>query len=138
MPFVVRKLPGEPIIITTIALPLHRYTQNLRSLNAQIAGIAARESGQLYRIMDGRNVELSFSDILLYLDENRSGPGTLADPRLHSIFVSPHPMGEVLVRKLAREMDLVIPHFRRLDEALHYARAQIRASQPPCRCDAHE
>lgn len=121
------QLPGEPIVIVTIRLPLHDFLEDIPLLNAQIAEILATTQGPVYRISDGSKLDdIGFSDILLWIDQQRTHrSGSVLDPRVIPIGVGSSRIGQAGVRKLAERTGITMPVFETLDEAIAYAREQI-------------
>ena len=128
MAFAVRKLPGEPIIITTVDFPLHKYGRNLVTLYAEIDHLIADETPPIYRILDARLLMPSYSDILLYIDIQNERPGSLLDPRLRSVLVGTHELLPALVRQIDRKLGLQVPQFPTVEDALCHIRAELAAS----------
>ncbi|MBN1200402.1 MAG: hypothetical protein JXJ20_00975 [Anaerolineae bacterium] len=132
MAFVIRKLPDEPIIIVTIDLPIERYMQNVRSLNAQVDHLASTLTPPIYRILDAHAIEPTISDILLWIaEQDRGRPGSLTDPRVRPIAVGISPIAEVAVRKVRQLVGIEVPWFTTLEEALAFARAEIAQPDTP-------
>jgi len=126
MPFAVIKLPEEPIVIVSVALPIERHLSSLYSIWVQIDRLAREERGPLYEIVDVRNQDVSFSDILVALDElDDHPPGSIADPRIRTVLVGDHPMLAIAVKKLWQRFSLEIPVFATLDAALDYVRGEL-------------
>ena len=123
MAFAVKKLPDEPIVIVTIDLPVHEYEQNFRSLSNQLARLAENAAEGFEVILDGRTLDLSFSDVLLLIDLGQDTPaGTFADPRLHWSIVGTHPLFAIAVKKVRQQLSAYVTLFETLDEALAAAR----------------
>jgi len=128
MSLILTRLPDEPIIIVKPALPVEQHIEYVFSVDAQCARIVAEQGGPLYRIVDLRMADLAYSDILLFLDiakENRRG--ALTDPHIRTLLVGRHPLLRIAARKARQELDLVIPVFASMGEALAHVRAGIGA-----------
>lgn len=131
--FEIRKLPDEPIVIVSGDLPVARAIPMLVSIHRQITRILDTVDGPLYRITDMRAVDdVSMSDILIWLDElrSRSEPGSIHDPRIHTLLVSTHPILQIGVRKIQTELALNVPLFHTLEDALAFARESINGNNP--------
>ena len=128
MAFAVRKLSGEPIIITTVDFPLHKYERNIASLYAEIDRIISQETPPIYRILDAHTLNPSYSDILLYVDLQNNQPGSLLDPRLRSMLVGTHDLLPVLIRQIDRKLRITLPLFPTLEDALRHIRTQLDSS----------
>lgn len=126
MPSAVIKLPDEPIVIVTIALPIERHLSSLHSVCAQIDRIARQVRRPLYTILDLRGQDLSFSDILLGLDEQKDQPpGSMTDPRVRPIVAGDHPLLAIAQKKARQQLAIEIPVFDTLQIALAYVRAEL-------------
>jgi len=133
----IRQLPGEPIVIVTLTLPVHEYMEEIGNLNAQIAEIARHTPGCLYRISDASHLDdISFSDILLWLMiQLEKQAGSIIDPRIKPIAVGQGIMSEAAIRKVKERFGLEIPMFPTLDQAIQFARNEIALSEQPCVTD---
>jgi hypothetical protein len=130
MPFAVKKFSNEPIAIIMIDLPLDRYPNNVKSLEARVIQAAAQSAGTFYCILDTRGLEISFSDIWLFIDSFKRQPtGLVAEPNICSIVVGTHPMIGVAMRKIEQQLGINIPWFKTIDEALTFARSQSNNPQ---------
>jgi hypothetical protein len=119
MAFAVKKLPDEPIVIVTIDLPVHEYEQNFRNLSDQLARLAENTTERVDVILDGRALDLSFSDVLLLIDLGQDSPaGTFADPRLHWNIVGTHPLFAIAVKKVRQQLSATMDLFATLEDAL--------------------
>lgn len=128
MPFALSQLPDEPIIVGSLEFPIHDYLDELPILRARLDEIASAQPGLTVVIWDIRAQDISYSDIILLLDEAREGgPGNLTDPRLRPIVISTHPIARVGANKARQMFYIDIPLFSTLEMALAQARAEIRA-----------
>jgi hypothetical protein len=124
MSLILTRLPDEPIIIVKPALPVEQHIEYVLSVDAQCARLVAEQGSPLFRIVDLRMGDLAYSDILLFLDigkENRHG--ALSDPRIRTLLVGRHPLLRIAARKAQQDLDLVIPVFPSMGEALAHIRA---------------
>lgn len=129
MAFAVKKISDEPIIIVSLDVPLIRYLSNLRSTYAQIDQIAAACHPPLYRIIDTRSLDLSFGDILLWMDEQSGAPkGSILDSRLITLMVGTHPLLPAWARRVKQAFNVEIPIYSVLDLAMIEIRTRIAAS----------
>jgi hypothetical protein len=134
MPSAVIKLPGEPIVIVTIALPIERYLSSLHSVRGQIDRVAREVGSPLYEILDLRNQDVSFSDILLGLDEQHGQPpGSITDPRIRPVAVGDHPLLPIAVKKTRQRFSIDVPVFDTLQAALDFVRAELGGKADPSR-----
>jgi hypothetical protein len=135
MSLIFTRLPGEPIIVIKPALPVEQNIEHVYAVDARCDQIASGLGGPLYRIIDMRSVDLAYSDILLYLDLEKEGrPGSLADPRVRTLMVGYHPLLKIAARKTLQELNVIIPIFDSMDEALAYVRADAEARSGSASC----
>lgn len=116
MTFAVMRLPGKPIVLVKVEVPLENYTPNLRVTCAYLAHLLAETEEQLYIWIDLRETDLSFCDILIAADELNHIPVYRDDLRL--AVIGHHPLIEVGVRRIQRQINMAIDHFVTLEEAL--------------------
>ncbi len=128
MAFAIRKYSDEPVVVVTVDLPLDRFQSNVHLLGTQVDQLARRfDSPPLYTIIDASELDLSFSDILLLIDEFSQGtPGPFANPRVYPIVVGTHPMIGIGVKKVRQRLELQVPWFSTLGEALDHIHARTR------------
>jgi hypothetical protein len=135
MSLIFTRLPGEPIIVVKPALPVEQNIEHVYTIDARCDQIASELGGPLYRIMDMRFADLAFSDILLFLDLEKEGrPGSLVDPRVRTLMVGHHPLLKIAARKTLQELDVTVPVFDSMDEALAYVRADAEARSGSASC----
>ncbi|NDJ78532.1 MAG: hypothetical protein GYB65_19960 [Chloroflexi bacterium] len=129
MTYTVTKLTGEPIVIIKAEPPTDDYfDEDAPVLHAQLDALASQVQGVLYCVMDTRLLDISFSDILLWIDENHQGlPGTASDARLRLVVVGEHPLIPTGLKKVRQKMALDIPHFDTVAVALAYVRSQLNS-----------
>jgi hypothetical protein len=132
MAFQIKKLPDEPILIITIDLPMERHLAEFRVLCGEIGRLVDEAPGPVYRILDLRGEDIAFSDILLGIAEHSGNQsGSLIDPRTRLMMVGTHAMIPVAVRKIKQKLDVDVPWFMTLHEALTYNRSKITRVQCP-------
>ncbi len=130
MAFAVKKLGDDPIIIVSLDVPLIRYLSNLRSTYAQVDQIATACAPPLYRIIDTRSLDLSFSDILLWMEEQAAVPrGGILDSRLTSLIVGTHPLLPAWSRRIKLAFNIDTPVYPYLELALIDIRTRISAQR---------
>lgn len=129
MPFALVKLPNEPIVIVMGDVPIEDHLGPLHSIFAQVDRVASEVGCRLYFVADARNLtNLSYSDILIWLDELRAAPpGSPRDPRVEFWVVGTHDLLPILVKKMRQQFGIEPPLVTTLEEALDGIRAEIRA-----------
>lgn len=129
MSFSIEKLPGEPIIISTMARDFNPHQNGEAFWNALAAAMEG-EASPIYRITVLDGIEANFSDMMITLAEEARGdrPGSTADPRIRALLVARIPMAQLAVEGLKQDQygQLDVSLFTTLDEALDYARAEIK------------
>jgi len=138
MPVALVKLPNEPIVIVIGDVPVEDHIGPIRSVFAQIDRLATETRTRMYCIADMRHVSaLSFSDILIILDELRSAPtGSPRDPRVRTCVVGTHDLLPIAIKKLRQQYGLELPLFDTLEDALAAIRDEIAGE--PARSAASE
>jgi len=128
MAFIVTILPNEPIILLRFDLPLEKHLGILRHVWTRCARLVDEHDGLLYRILDTRNLDIAYSDVLLILDDLRyDRPGSLSDPQIQSVAVGDSPILTLGLQKISEQCHIDIPIFDTLDAALTAIRAEITA-----------
>ncbi len=127
MPYTVRRLPGEPIIVMT---PTDFFvpSQNIIPMFVETAALMKDIQGKVYRIADARAIRLTFSVVVSAMAEAfRTHSDALADPRVVSIIVGKGQLVEMAAKsfrmRLRDAFSVVV--FDDLDEALAYCRERI-------------
>lgn len=123
MPLSVERLPDERILVSTGEGFL--TTSDFQEMFAQSAALMAGDDAIFYRIGDYRKAESSFMDILRAVQSAANGmPGSTNDPHLRPVYVGTHQWIR-LARDAFRRIDMQIPTFESLDDALAYVRTQL-------------
>ncbi|MBN1680744.1 MAG: hypothetical protein JW966_10655 [Anaerolineae bacterium] len=130
MVYCLQKLPDEPIAILTIGLPVERYISNLQSLQTDVARLVlVTEPPPLYCLLTWRGPSMAFSDVLLWLEEQRfDHPSSICDPRVQGVLVGTDPMLPIAVKRAKAHLYIDLPHLPSLAEALAYVRSEISRS----------
>jgi hypothetical protein len=133
MAYTIEKLPDEPIIILTVRDPLGTPAEHRKSHEEMVAVINTIE-GNVYRITDMRELNINFADMLHRIAEEAKArsAGAMSDERIKGIVVGSHDMVRLGTQALSQQQygGLKIPLFERLEEALDYARDEIRKTEP--------
>lgn len=125
MAFAITRLANDPIVIVTVALPLDRHLDSFRSTNQQLNRLAATIEDLLYIIFDTRDQDITFSDILIGLDELDGDPANwIKYPHVTPIGVGTHPMLKVGAKRALQQLRVEFSIFATLDEALADIRAE--------------
>ncbi|GAB4508777.1 MAG: hypothetical protein OHK0046_02250 [Anaerolineae bacterium] len=117
----------EPIIIVNWQNPFDTTTDILES-NKLVSDFANRSGTPVYRIIDTHEIDLTFGDLVHILDlKTRNEPGSLRDPRIHTVLVGTHEMVRMKAQSLSQEQygGLNVPLFESVDDAIAYCRAQL-------------
>jgi len=122
----VRKLSDEPIAIIHIEVPGDRNLASLRAVEVQVNQIVRETGDPLYCVLDGRSLEPSYSDVLLWLDDHQQAyPSPITNPHIRLVVVGTHPMLATAVQKVRQFFKTDVPLFTTLDEALAFIRGEI-------------
>lgn len=102
---------------------------DIRSAFAQtVKYIEQMHPRKVYRISDIRKAEIDFHDILdLIRIVTEDGTGSSIDPRVQGVFVGDHRLIKIYAEVLKQNDYNLIAFFDTLEEALDYARQQIKA-----------
>lgn len=131
MAFAISQLPDEPIIIVTVDLPLDRHLDSFRSTNEQLNHFAATGDELLYVVFDLRGEDVTFSDVIIGVDELDSDPASwIKYPRVILIAVGQHPVLEIAIKRVGQQFHVEMPRFTTLDEALVFIRASYDTGSP--------
>lgn len=132
MAFAITQLAGEPVVIVTVDLPLDRHMESLRSAKAHLTRLITESRGQIYIIIDMREQDLAFSDILIGLDELDGDPACWAHlPDAHLVVVGTNPLLPVGAKRLHQQLGLQVDLFETLEDALAHIREVLADSADP-------
>jgi hypothetical protein len=129
MAFTASQLPNEPIVIIKPALPFEQHVQTVHWYRERLAQLVEQVSSTLYCIVDARALDISFSDILLWLNDANGQPLSTADPRVKMILVGTHPLLGVCMKKAQQQLNLTFLWYGTLEDALAYAHAEVAAAK---------
>ncbi len=122
MPFEVKQVGNEPIIVATIIPPIDTVTEP--QLTGQAANeIARRFKGTVYRITDLSLVNLSYEEMVMGMADDIKH----SEPNMEHVFVGPGELVELATESMklpqygAKGAQLV----KSLEEAIAYARKQL-------------
>jgi hypothetical protein len=127
MPVIVKRLPGEAIVIATCSGVLDVPT--LKDMFAQTEALMSDADTTVYRIADYYGVTSPFADLLRNAQEaSKDGaPASTTDTRIKPMFV-----GSEVWQVQAREAfsknpfgSVQIPIFGRVEDAIEYARRKL-------------
>jgi hypothetical protein len=129
MGFTLVRLPDEPIIIVNIRLPIRDHREAIAQLDDTARRLIDECGCAIYSIVTIGDQDLTFSDILLFISEQRAGrSGSLLDLNVHVLLVGTHPLLASGVEHFQREFGIIVPLFATVDEAVAHARARIKRS----------
>lgn len=131
MAFTVARLPGEPIIVINVSLPLNNYLDTIAQIDALVHRVYKEHGGTIYSIVAIGDQDLTFGDFLLFIAEQRQGrPGSLLDVYVQAIVIGTHELLQPGLNRLARELGVHVPLFATVAEGIAHARAQIATASP--------
>jgi hypothetical protein len=126
MAFAVTQLPDDPILIVNLAAPLQNHLASIRSVNAQIARIIATTENTLYVVIDGQDIELAFSDILIGISQLEAQPIIwTTDARAQIVIVGTNPMLDIGAKRLKQRLGVKVERYPSLETALNAIRARL-------------
>ncbi len=125
MAYAVTRLPGKPVVLVTLDVPLENYTSNLRVICAYLTHLIAQAQEPLHIWFDLRNQEICFCDILIAADEVAHAP-TPSSPMAQIAIIGSHPLLKVGVRRLERDYKLKMGQFDTLEAAFEHLRSTPR------------
>jgi len=127
MSYTIQRLPGEPIIINTLAADFNVSRDALPSLQETFT-LVEEIGGPVYSIMDVRQLSISFSDLVLGMGMLTRGEMALfTDPRLRLIAVGASGLAAMGAKALSQAQygNLSVHLCDTVDEAIAYAREQV-------------
>jgi len=126
MSVTVEKLPDEPIIVATIQG--HFDVAIAREIFQKSVELAEGIDGHYYRVTDGRQMDISFGDMMKVVEEaSRGEPGSTRDQSVTVVLVGTGEMGKLFANmmKLRQYGGTPTPIFKSMDEALTHIRADM-------------
>lgn len=129
MAFAVTRLPDKPVILVKLEVPLERYLSNFRAVRSGIERLVAGNTETFYILFDIQRLDISFSDILILLDELAHAP---VNPRVLShaqvLVIGTHPLIEIGVRRIQKLTGLSLNRCASLEEGLAWASKVSKSS----------
>jgi hypothetical protein len=125
MPFVISRLPDEPIVHVLIDVPLEQHMNSVTSIIKGLMDLARQSGSILYVVVDMTDQDPTVSDIHLAIDLLTPLEKWLTEPPVRSALVGNHPVLSVAVRRFQQQLDLEVQQYEQMDEALASIRAQI-------------
>jgi hypothetical protein len=131
MPFDVKQLPGEPIIISTL-LPPFDVENDLRAIGEQTRSILQESPGTYYFITDTTHIDhITLRLVVFGLVAVTRGAASflLKDERLKPIFVASSSMAKFAAESLTQKQyaGRAFRVFQSLDDALAFCRQESAA-----------
>jgi hypothetical protein len=133
MPFDLKELPGEPIIISTLLSPFD-VENDLRMIGDKTKRILQETQGSYYFITDTTHLDhVTFGQVVFGLVAVTKGAASflLKDARLKPVFVANSGLAKFAAESLSQKQygGMNFRIFRSLEEALAYSRQEITANQ---------
>lgn len=131
MPFILEKLPGEPILIMKSGDKADANTDQMEIVTRLEEATRGME-GPIYRITDiSAAKEMDFGMLVAALagDYHSGLPGSAGDPRIRVVLVSDNPLIKLGAQSVRQEQYGGMeppPVFSTLDEALDHCRKQLK------------
>lgn len=123
----VEKVPDKPILIATLTGSV--TIELVQEMFEQSAKLVDEIGGHLYRVTDVRNIESTFSDLVLILAKASSlkQPGSAVDPRLTGMLVGSSQWVKMFSQSIQQQQygGLNIPLFEDMEAAMSYVQQQI-------------
>lgn len=125
----VQELPSESIIVCTVGLP-HTPEEDVRgSLQATIE-FKQKMGGQVYRIVDLSQFDLSFSEAMMGMNAERGHEGGVSDNQVYTIYVGSGEWVQFGVKAFQEQEQYgatknVLHICSTVDEALSFAREHM-------------
>ena len=123
----VEQVPAKPILIAT--LTGYVSLDLVQQMFEQSAKLADEIGGHLYRITDVRDIESSFSDLVMILAEaaSKQQPGSSTDPRFTGMLVGSHKWVKAFSENIQQRQygSLNIPLFDTMEAAMFYIEQQM-------------
>ncbi len=127
MTYIVTRLPNEPIAIAGFDLPLTDHLNDIAAWNNYCVRMVDQFGAPLFRIINLDIPNIDFCDLLLFIDDQHERrPGSITDPAMRTVVIGQHPFIELGVKRLHDELGVDVPIMRTLEDALRYARAEIK------------
>ncbi|NDJ78531.1 MAG: hypothetical protein GYB65_19955 [Chloroflexi bacterium] len=132
MLFSLIKLPDEPIVIIKSDVDLDYYLQHGPTIRQRVLRITEGTGFPLYILVDLSLTDVSFVDILMWLDAQADKPSELVyHPDICVCLVGPQPMLGVAARKIKERLNLELPWYPNLDAGLADVRATLSQDNDP-------
>lgn len=133
MPYDLKQLPGEPVLISTLLSPFD-VENDLRAIGDETRGILENMPGTYYFITDTTQIDhITFGHVVFGLVAVTRGAASflLRDDRLKPLFVATSTLARLATDSLKQKQygGLSFKVFRTLDEAIAFAREQIAENQ---------
>lgn len=129
MPVIVKRLPRQPIVITTYTGVV--TVEDVRSAFSQSSAFLEHYETSLYRIIHIEDVDIGFADVLHFAQTAASGiPGAISDQCFKPIVVGHDRWTKLYVQLLGQKQfgGVTLPCFVTLEQALEYIEAELAKS----------
>ncbi len=125
----VEQVPDKPILIAT--LTGYVSLDLVQQMFEQSAKLADEIGGHLYRITDVRDIDTSFSDLVMILAEasSKKQPGSPADPRFTGMLVGSHKWVKAFSENIQQRQygSLNVPLVDTMEAAMLYIEQQMNS-----------
>lgn len=127
MPIKVTRLQDLPAILLEHEPPLKVPDDPQKNMEETLA-LKRERGGHIYRIIDIRNVDLKFSDMMMSMDAERNKEGGSGDPDVTTCFVGSGALVEMGTKALAEQDQYGkgrVVLFTSQEDAIDYVRKQV-------------
>jgi len=124
MPYVVKQLPNEPILLMTVSSPFD-MEKDAPPLFALAAKTAEPIPGHVYCVYDLRKLELSFGDLVLGLSAQTGHvAGSMSDPNITAVMIGSSEMLKLAEKAFQQKQygEIGIKLFGSVEDATNYVR----------------
>jgi hypothetical protein len=126
MPIQIKRLEDKPILVVTLREQVDQ--QSLQRVFSQTALLSRELGGPVYRIMDARDSDVGFVELMGVIEDIRRDPtGSAVDPNVREVYVGGTKWVKFATRALQLEQygGVNTPIFHSLDDALMYVHIKI-------------
>lgn len=126
MTFAIKQTSDASLVILTVDLPIERYPDQLHWLVAKINHMATTQDSPIYCILDLRDRDITYSDIMLWLHERQTKyAAVFSGTRVRVVMAGEQEMLGVAANHIRKRLGFDVPWFRTVDDALHYAQSEL-------------
>ncbi|MBI5960786.1 MAG: hypothetical protein HY866_18750 [Chloroflexi bacterium] len=119
MAFVITQLPNRPILWVAVEVPVEDYLSSYRMVNHQLTQIITQADKSFHIWIDASELNLSFSDVILGTQAMaQHKPEAFRSPLARWAVIGTHPLIEIAIRRMDRDLGLHMKQFVSLEDAL--------------------